>query len=131
MLVLNHPRTTEIIEIIEFGVKYKKGKNWIPLLMLTLALFGWLQQKILPVRINDRYFTVSYECKKYLSGYLCAAFNYEKPFYLYVPAMLGVYQLSRFVNLNQLGFLLLANIIVGDLLATYLVEDRIKKYEMW
>jgi len=45
--------------------------------------------------------------------------------------MLGVYQLSRFVNLSHLGFLILANVIVGDLLATFLVEDRIKKYEMW
>lgn len=31
MLVLNHPKTTEIIEIIEFGVKYKKVLNVVKL----------------------------------------------------------------------------------------------------
>ena len=59
MILLNDPKTIQLLEVIEYGVKYKSGKKWLPLLLLGLAAFCYFHEKILPVRIIDRYFMIS------------------------------------------------------------------------
>lgn len=80
---------------------------------------------MVPIRVTDRYFTISPESPDYIAGYIFSLFNYEKPFYLYLPLMLGVYQLSRFITTGQLGLLITVNCIVGDVLGQYLVNKRV------
>lgn len=52
MIILNDPKTIKLLEVVEFGVKYKKGINWLPLLLISAALAGYLLQKFLPIRVN-------------------------------------------------------------------------------
>jgi hypothetical protein len=42
--------------------------------------------------------------------------------------MFGVYQLSRFINLGHMAFLLAVNCIVGDVLGQHLVNKRVAEY---
>lgn len=56
---------------------------------------------------------------------------YEKPFYLYAPLVLGLYQLSRFVTLARMVPLVLSNFVVGSVYGQYLVNKRVSKYEVW
>jgi hypothetical protein len=130
-MVLNQPTTVQLLEIIEYGVKYKSGNNWLPLILVATALGGYALSKIVPVRAYDRYFTVCPESPSYIAGYFFAGFNYHKPFYLYLPLMFGVYQLSRFVSVPHMVVLLLVNCAVGDALSQYLVNERVRRYEMW
>lgn len=130
-MIVNDTKTVQLLEVVEFGVKYKKGTNWLPLLLASLALAGYMLDRILPIRVTDRYFMISPESSTYISGYLFAGFNFEKPFYLYLPLMLGVRQLSRFVSMGHLGTLLFVNCICGDILGQYLVNQRVKEYEIW
>lgn len=121
-MVLNHPKTIQLLEIVEFGVKYKKGNNWLPILLVAAALGGYILAKLLPIRVIDRYFMICPESPEYISGYFFAGFNFEKPFYLYLPTMLGVYQLSRFVTMKHMGALIVVNCIIGNILGQYLVN---------
>ena len=97
------------------------------------ALFANFHEKILPVRVIDRYFTISGESNTYLSGYFGAALMYGtgKHFLLYAPLLTVVYQLTRFVKLSHLSILILWNIASSGLIGKYMVDSRLSQYEVW
>ncbi len=70
----------------------------------------------------DKFFNISTLSNEYYSGYLLSLFLYEKPFYLYLPQVLGVYQLTRFIFVRHLAMLLFANLLVGDVISYHLVN---------
>ena len=59
MMVLNDPKTIQVLQVVEYGAKYKEGKNWLIFVLIAMGLFGYLMQKTVPIRINDRYFMIS------------------------------------------------------------------------
>jgi hypothetical protein len=130
-MILNQPKTVQLLEIIEYGVKFKDGSNWLPFLLIFTALGGYTLSKVIPIRVSDRYFMICPESPQYIAGYIFAGFNYQKPFYLYLPMLLGVYQLSRFIPLPHMAALLAINCAVGDALSQSLVNKRVSKYEVW
>ena len=71
---------------------------------------------------------ISPESPSYLGGYILSGVNYEKPFYMYLPAFLGVYQFSRFITLRHMAILAGLNVIIGDILGQYLVNKRVSEY---
>lgn len=131
MVILNDPKTIQVLQVVEFGASYKEGKNWLIFVLIAVGLFGYLMQKSVPIRINDRYFMISPETVNYYVGYIFAAFNYSKPVFMYLPLMFGIYRLSRFMNLTQMGSLIAINGLVGGILGQYLVNERVKQYEVW
>lgn len=128
MLIVNDPKTVQLLEIVEYGVKYKQGKIWWPILLIGAGLLGYLFEKILPIRVNDRYFAISPESPSYVLSYLFSPFNFEKPFYLYLPAMLGIYQLSRFISTYHFWGMLIINCMIGNIFSQYEVNKRVSKY---
>lgn len=130
-MVVNDPKTIHYLQVVEFGVKYKPGKRWLPILLALFGLVAYVLTKTIPIRVTDRYLTISPESPDYYSGYLFSILNYEKPFYLYLPLLVGVYQLSRFISTGQFAVLVLVNCIIGDVLGQYLVNQRVSKYEIW
>ena len=122
MMILNDPKTIQVLQVVEFGAKYKEGKNWVIFVLIAIGLFGYLMQKTVPIRINDRYFMISPETSHYYVGYLFAAFNYSKSIFLYLPAMFGIYRLSRFMSISQMGSLVAINAVFGGILGQYLVN---------
>jgi hypothetical protein len=96
-----------------------------------MAFASYLLTKFLPIRVTDRYFTISPESPSYPSGYILSGFNYEKQFYLYIPVLLGIHQLTKFITLRAMGIIILANCIVGNILGQYLVNKRVSEYEVW
>lgn len=56
---------------------------------------------------------------------------YEQPFYYYLPLLPVVHQLSRFVGPKWLIGLTASNLIINGFLGKYLVDERVKKYEVW
>ena len=131
MMILNDPKTIQVLQVVEYGAKYKEGKNWLIFVLIAMGLFGYLMQKTVPIRINDRYFMISPETADYFVGYFFASFNYSKSIFLYLPLMFGIYRLSRFMNLTQMGSLVTINALVGGILGQYLVNERVKGYEVW
>ena len=130
-MILNDPKTIQVLQVVEYGAKYKEGKNWLIFVLIAMGLFGYLMQKTVPIRINDRYFMISPETADYFVGYFFASFNYSKSIFLYLPLMFGIYRLSRFMNLTQMGSLVTINALVGGILGQYLVNERVKGYEVW
>lgn len=128
MMILNDPKTIQVLQVVEFGVKYKKGKNWTIFVLIITGLLGYYLQKNIPIRVNDRYFMVSPEAPNYYIGYLFAGFNYGKPILLYLPLMFGIYRLSRFMTFAQMSALVAINGVLGGILGHYLVTDRVKQY---
>lgn len=41
-MIVNDPKTVQLLEIVEYGVKYKQGKIWWPILLIGAGLFGYL-----------------------------------------------------------------------------------------
>ena len=39
-MILNDPKSIQLIEVVEFGAQYKPGKKWLPLVLIALALLG-------------------------------------------------------------------------------------------
>ena len=116
---------------MEFGVKYKEGKVWFIFVLMALGFLGYLFQSSLPIRINDRYFMVSPESTAYISGFIFAGFNFEKPFYIYLPLMFGIHRFSKFVSLPWIWGLIGLNCIIGDALGYAIVKERVSHYEVW
>jgi hypothetical protein len=56
---------------------------------------------------------------------------HELPFYLYSPLLLVVNQMSRFISNRWVLSLLLVNAAVSGGIGKWLVEERVKKYEVW
>ena len=59
MMVLNDPKTIQLIEVVEFGAKYKPGNRLLPVILLAIGAFCALHEKILPIRVIDRLFMIS------------------------------------------------------------------------
>ena len=57
--LLNDPRAIQAIELIEFGVKYKKGNKYFIWLILFLAFSLYLEEFQNPIHITDMYFRIS------------------------------------------------------------------------
>lgn len=56
---------------------------------------------------------------------------YEYPFYFYVPLLFVINQMSKFIsNRWVLGFLA-CNAVVSGAIGKYLVDERVKEYEVW
>ena len=90
--------------------------------MIAVGIFGYIMQKTVPIRINDRYFMISPESVDYYLGYIFAGFNYSKSVFMYLPLMFGIYRLSRFMNLREMGLLVAINTVIGGILGQYLVN---------
>ena len=59
MMVVNHPKTIHYLQVVEFGVKYKPGKRWLPILLALFGLVAYVLTKTIPIRVTDRYLTIS------------------------------------------------------------------------
>ena len=120
----------QAIEIAEFGVKYKDGNKWLPILLLLAGLFGYIHEKLLPSRVIDRYFMISGESNQYFTGYLGAPFMYaqNRPFYLFVPLLTVLYQMTRFTKLTHLSILFIWNIVSNGIFGKYIVDKRLENY---
>jgi hypothetical protein len=59
VILLNDPRTIQKLEIVEYGVKYKPGKKYLSLLLALSALFFYINERQLPEKVIDRYFSIS------------------------------------------------------------------------
>lgn len=56
---------------------------------------------------------------------------FENPFYYYLPLLVVVNQLSKFVSNRWIIGLMLANGLINGALGKYLVDERVKEYEVW
>ena len=56
---------------------------------------------------------------------------HELPFYYYAPLLLVVNQMSKFISNRWVLGMLLSNAVVSGLLGKYLVDERVKEYEVW
>ena len=75
-MILNSPNAIQLLEVVEFGVKYKKSNKWFPILLLCFAFSAYLLEKSLPIRVTDRYFMISPESLHYPTGYFFGAINF-------------------------------------------------------
>lgn len=58
-IILNSPKTIQLLQVVEFGTKYKKSNKWFPFLLVGFALGAYLLEKVIPIRVTDRYFMIS------------------------------------------------------------------------
>ena len=80
----------------------------------------------------DSYFCISTESGwDYPSGFVLGPFMHELPFYYYAPLLLVVNQMSKFISNRWVLGMLLSNAVVSGLLGKYLVDERVKEYEVW
>jgi Flp pilus assembly protein protease CpaA len=56
---------------------------------------------------------------------------FEKPFYFYLPLLVVVDQLSRFVSNRWVVGLMVVNAVINGFIGKHLVEERVKQYEVW
>jgi len=56
---------------------------------------------------------------------------FENPFYYYLPLLVVVNQLSKFVSNRWIIGLMMANGLINGVLGKYLVDERVKEYEVW
>jgi hypothetical protein len=132
VVLLNDPRTIQKLEIVEYGVKYRPGKKYLSLLLALSALFFYINERQLPEKVVDRYFSISNSSNgEYFTGFAFAGFMFEKPFYYYMPLLVVVNQLSKFVSNRWVLGLMLANGAVNGWLGKHLVDERVQEYEVW
>lgn len=132
VILLNDPRTIQKLEIIEYGVKYKPGKKYLTLLLLLGGLFFYYNEKYVPAKVVDCYFAISNNSgKEYPSGFVLSAFMFETDFYAYLPLLMVVNQMSKFISNRWVLALIGTNIVINSFVGKQLVDERVKQYEVW
>jgi hypothetical protein len=113
-------------------VKFKPGKKYLSLLLALSAFFFYANEQALPEKVVDRYFSISNSTDQhYFTGFAFAGLMFEKPFYHYLPLLLVVDQLSRFVTNPWILGLIATNAVVNGYLGKKLVDQRVQEYEVW
>lgn len=41
-MILNSPKTIQLLQVVEFGTKYKKSNKWFPMLLFAFAMGAYL-----------------------------------------------------------------------------------------
>lgn len=113
-------------------MKYKPGKKSLSLLLALFALFFYVNERQLPEKVIDRYFAISNSTNnEYFTGFAFAGLMFEKPFYYYLPLLVVVDQLSRFVSNRWVIGIMATNAVINGCLGKQLVDQRVKEYEVW
>ena len=91
--------------------------------MFLSALFFYYNEQLVPAKVVDCYFAISnHSTKQYPSGFLLAAFMFETDFYAYLPLLMVVNQMSKFISNKWVIALLATNTLINSFVGKQLVD---------